>query len=149
MQQLVYTMHFRGAASPSQGSADGLRVKASAASSSITTIVNKGGLTGGFDPSAGINAQFESEVVLVTPTTFTESGMISFGDAGHKLRFVSIGQGWMGPSPDPTLKQGSVVWAVDGGEGQLTGASGLITSNFTVSEKGEVNDYHMGVIYLK
>jgi hypothetical protein len=37
---------------------------------------------------------------------------------------------------------------VAGGEGQFANAQGLITSNFTLSESGEVNDYHFGVIFL-
>jgi hypothetical protein len=55
----------------------------------------------------------------------------------------------MGPSPDPALKQGTVTWKLEGGEGQLNGADGVITSNFTITQDGEVTDYQMGVIYLK
>jgi hypothetical protein len=149
MQQLVYTMHFKGRAAPSESSPQTMFVAANAASCSITTVVNKGGITGGFDPATVTNAVFESEVTLVTGTTFTERGSISFGDGGHLLRFVSIGEGWMAESPNPELKQGTVTWSVEGGEGQFDGAAGVITSNFTVGEGGEVNDYHMGVIYLR
>ena len=112
-------------------------------------MLNKGGLTGGFDPAAVTNAVFESEVKLVTPTTFTERGAIAFGDAGHRLNFSTVGEGWMGQSPDPSLKQGTVTWTVEGGQGQFDGAGGTITSNFTINEAGEVNDYHLGVIYLR
>ena len=149
MQQVVYVMHFKGHATPGEASPPTMKVTAKAASCSITTVINGGGLTGGFNPAAAIDALFESEVKLVTASTFTETGTITFGSGGHRLHFASVGEGWMGQSPDPSLKQGTVTWTVEGGEGQLDGAGGTITSNFTVSETGEVNDYHMGVIYLK
>ena len=40
------------------------------------------------------------------------------------------------------------MWQVDSGEGQFAGASGLITSNFTVGEAGEVVDHHVGLIFV-
>jgi hypothetical protein len=149
MQQLVYAMQFKGRALASETSPQTMTVSAQAASCSITSVINKGGLTGGFDPASVAAAAFESQVTLVTGSTFTERGTISFGDAGHRLNFVSIGEGWMDQSPDPLLKQGTVSWKVDGGEGQFEGAGGVITSNFTVSESGDVTDYQLGVIYLK
>ena len=149
MQQLIYTMQFKGHAVPSESSPGAMNVLAKAASCSITTVVNTGGLTGGFDPAAVTVAVFESEVKLLTPGTFTERGTISFGDAGHRLNFVTVGEGWMGQSPDPALKQGTVTWTVEGGQGQFDGAAGTITSNFTLNEAGEVNDYHLGIIYLR
>jgi hypothetical protein len=60
-----------------------------------------------------------------------------------------VGQGYLGPSADPKLKHGSVIWRVDSGEGQFAEASGLITSNFTINEAGEVTDNHFGVIFVK
>jgi hypothetical protein len=149
MQQLVYTMHFKGHAAPSESSSQPMKVAGKAVSCSITTVINSGGLTGGFDPAAVPNATFESEVTLVTGSTFIERGSMTFGEGGHRLRFVSVGEGWMGQSPDPALRQGTVTWTVEGGEGQFQGALGTITSNFTVGEDGEVNDYHLGLIYLK
>jgi hypothetical protein len=151
MPQVVYTMHFKGQAAPEETSPPTMKVSAKAASCSITTVINSGGVTGGFDPAAVCDAVFESVVTLVTGSTFTETGTISFGNSArqHKLRFVSVGEGWLGQSPDPGLRQGTVTWTVEGGEGQMEGAAGTITSNFTVSEGGEVNDYQIGVIYLK
>jgi hypothetical protein len=47
------------------------------------------------------------------------------------------------------LESGAVSWKVDGGEGQFAGASGYITSNFTMDEAGHVTDNQFGVIYIK
>jgi hypothetical protein len=41
------------------------------------------------------------------------------------------------------------MWRVEGGEGQFADATGLITSNFTLSATGEVIDNHFGVIFVK
>ena len=55
----------------------------------------------------------------------------------------------LGGSADPKLKHGSVMWKIDRGEGQFSGATGLITSNFFVGEKGEVTDHHFGVLFVR
>ena len=148
MQQIVYAIQFKGQAAPGE-SAGTLQVRGVAASGSITTVINSGGLTGGFDPAASVPAEFESEVTLTSETTFTEKGSITFGNGAHKLSFSSMGEGWLGASPAPSVKQGTITWRVDGGEGQLENAGGVITSNFTLSDSGEVNDYHLGILYIK
>jgi hypothetical protein len=65
-----------------------------------------------------------------------------------RLFFSTVGQGSLGPSAAPGLKQGAVTWQIDRGEGQLAGASGLITSNFFVSATGEVTDHHFVVLWV-
>jgi hypothetical protein len=40
------------------------------------------------------------------------------------------------------------MWRVDSGEGQFAGASGPITSNFTLSGTGEVIDNHFALIFV-
>jgi hypothetical protein len=84
-------------------------------------------------------------VTFTGETAFQEAGSITFGEGGHRLFFSTVGQGSLGPSADPGLKQGAVTWKIDHGEGQFAGASGLITSNFFVSATGEVTDHHYGV----
>jgi hypothetical protein len=148
VQQIVYAMQFKGQAAPGE-SAGTLQVRGLAASGSITSVINSGGLTGGFDPAAAVPAQFDSEVTLKNDTTFTEKGSITFGNGAHKLRFSTVGEGWLGASPELSAKQGTITWRVDGGEGQFEDAGGVITSNFTLSDTGEVNDYHLGVLYIK
>jgi hypothetical protein len=80
---------------------------------------------------------------------FHESGTIRFGEGNHSLTFSTVGQGFMADSADPKLKHGTVTWRIDRGVGQFEGASGLITSNFTLSDAGEVTDNHLGVIFVK
>src|ERR1700738_2857206 len=90
VQQIVYAIQFKGQAAPG-GSAGTLQVRGVAASGSITSVINSGGLTGGFDPAASIPAQFESDVTLKSEITFTEKGSITFGGDDHKLRFSTVG----------------------------------------------------------
>ena len=96
----------------------------------------------------GNTASFESDVFPNEDGSFTESGVINFG-GGHGFTFSTRGQGAMGPSADPDLIHGGICWQVDAGTGIFNGASGIITSNFTVSGTGEVVDSQWGVIFLK
>lgn len=148
MQQIVYAMQFKSRAVPPEGESGVMRVSGEAASSSITTVVNEGGLTGGFDPAAVVAARFESEVKLAADGTFTETGSIVFGNPRNRVRFSTVSPGWMGQSPEPKFKQGTITWKVDGGEGQFAGAGGVITSNFTLDDEGEVSDYQLGILYI-
>jgi len=70
-----------------------------------------------------------------------ESGSIRYGRAG-KVAFKTVGHGILGPSGIEGLQRGAVIWEITGGEGRFVGASGFITSNFTVGSKGEVVDNH-------
>jgi hypothetical protein len=88
------------------------------------------GVSGSFQPTSGGQASFESQVTFTGETSFQEVGSITFRDSGHRLYFSTVGQGYIGPSADPQLKHGSVIWKVERGEGQFAGATGLITSNF-------------------
>lgn len=60
-----------------------------------------------------------------------------------------IGGGYLHPGPGPGRKHGSLMWRIEGGEGQFAWASGLITSNFFVGAGGDVTDHHFGVISLR
>jgi len=58
------------------------------------------------------------------------------------LTFETVGTGRLGPSPVAGLQWGAVIWRITAGEGAFVGATGYITSNFTVSGDGEVVDNH-------
>jgi hypothetical protein len=46
------------------------------------------------------------------------------------------------------LQRGAVIWEVTEGDGQLRGAQGLITSNFSVGPGGEVVDDQFARLFL-
>src|SRR5579871_1549654 len=148
MKHIIYCMQFKGTAAPG-AEAGVLKATTSAISSDIRTIVGDDGVQGKFQATDGGMAYFESEVCIINPASFTESGTITFGEGGHSLKFSTVGQGHLGPTPDSKTMAGTVTWKIDSGEGQFQDASGLITSNFMLAEHGEVTDYHFGVIFLK
>ncbi len=148
MRQVIYCMQFTGRATPADGSPGVLVAATTAPSCTIGTSVGSDGVDGTFRPANGGDAAFESVVTFTSETNFQESGTISFGDDGHRLRFSTVGQGSITPSADPRLAHGSVSWRVDEGSRQFAGATGLITSNFTVSDTGDVTDHHFGLIFV-
>jgi hypothetical protein len=148
MAQITYNLQFRGTAAPA-GESGVMKATTSATSCRLETIIGPDGVKGTFGPAEGGLAYFESEVRIKTPDSFIESGTITFGEGDHSLRFSTVGQGHLGPSADPKQMHGCVIWRVDGGEGQFEGATGLITSNFTLSDTGDVVDHHFGVIFVK
>jgi hypothetical protein len=92
-------------------------------------------------------ARLESEMVFADATTFREHGTIVFRP-GSELRFRTLGTGHLAPSASPGLRHGTVTWEIDGGSGRVAGASGRITSNFTVTDAGDVADEQLGLIFL-
>lgn len=92
-------------------------------------------------------ARLESEVLFTDESSFREQGTIRFGPASE-LRFRTLGTGHLSPCSDPALRHGTVTWEVDGGSGRFEGASGRISSNFTVTDDGEVADAQLGLVFL-
>ena len=90
---------------------------------------------------------FESEVVM-TDAGFDEVGTINYAGRGS-LKFNTVGVGHMAPSPVSGVNHGAITWLVTGGDGEFSGATGLITSNFTFSEQGDVIDNQYVRIYTQ
>lgn len=147
MRELTYAMRFTGRAEPVGEAGNVLRAATSAPSGALSSTVGPDGLTGAFAAAPGEEASFESEVTFTGETSFQETGAVAFG-AGNALHFTTVGSGYLGPSADPGRKHGTVMWRIDGGEGQFAGATGLITSNFFVHGDLAVVDHHFGVILL-
>jgi hypothetical protein len=149
MRQLIYALQFNGQAAPADASGKVLKATTTAPGASLTTLIGPEGIRSELVALAGGQATFESTVTFGDEGTFREAGSIAFGGNAHRLRFSTVGAGYLGPSVDPNLSHGAVTWRVDGGEGQFAGATGLITSNFTVSATGEVTDNHFGAIFVE
>ena len=78
--------------------------------------------------------------------SLVQTGEITFG-AGDAVTFRA--RGTLGASPDPHLRHGTAVFEVTGGRGRLAGASGFVTSNFLLSDTGELTDHHLGLLFLE
>lgn len=146
MRQLFYVLQFHG-----RGEAVGegrFRVTSEAPGVRLTSKVGANGLESQLENVDDGRAEFTSDVEFTGEASFLESGTIRFGD-GNSFNFSTIGEGFMGPSPTDGLNHGSIMWRVDGGEGQFAGASGVITSNFTFSADGEAVDNQFGVLWVE
>lgn len=149
MRQLMYTMHFRGQASPSAENGQVLRTTSSGTSCTMETVVGPRGVETTLHAAAGDLAFLESEVRLAGQDGFEGKGVLTFGDEGeHELRFATVHAGHLGPSAIPGVMAGSVSWHVQGGTGRFQSATGLITSTFTLSDSGDLSEYHCGLIFV-
>ena len=146
MSQIAYAMQFRGSAGPQEGKENELWAKTGSTTKSLSTALGAGGPTLSIDEAASQRASFTSNVQILEDGEFTEDGTIDFGEAGT-LDFSTIGTGWMGASAEDGLTHGAISWKIDSGTGPLAGATGIITSNFTVSGAGEVVDNQWGVLF--
>jgi len=124
-----------------------LAAKTTASSQILRTAVTAKGVQAKAESRPGPRATFESEVQITGAGTFVEAGRISYSKAG-RLTFKTVGQGVLGPSGVDGLQRGAVIWEVSEGAGQFAGATGLITSNFTVGPKGEVVDNHYVRLFM-
>lgn len=147
MREVTYALRFTGQATAAGPDGNVLHASTSSPSSTITSRVDADGLTGTIEGTARDEATFTSEVTFTSETDFLETGTITFG-AGNTLRFSTVGSGYLAASADPIRKHGTVMWRVEGGDGQFAEASGLITSNFFVDEALGVVDHHFGVLLL-
>jgi hypothetical protein len=75
-----------------------------------------------------------------------QTGELSFG-VGDAISFRA--RGALGSSPDPRRRHGTAVLEVTGGRGRLAGACGFVTSNFLLSDTGELIDHHLGLLFLE
>ena len=88
-----------------------------------------------------------TRLVFSDEATFREEGTIDFG-SGNALRFRSLENGRLEPAPDGSVRHGTSVLEVDGGDGRYAGARGRITSNFVLSPNGEITDEQVAVLFI-
>ncbi len=72
-------------------------------------------------------ASYQTHVTMTGETTFLEDGEVTVDDGGLRLR--TVGAGTIEPSAEEGTLRGAVTWQVEG-TGRLSGATGLLSSNF-------------------
>ena len=147
MRQIGYAMQFKGSAGPEEGKENQLWARTGSTTNALSTALDASGPQLAVEDAPAERASFTSSVFMREDGEFTEDGTIDFGAAGT-LRFSTVGTGRMGPSAQDGLTHGGIVWRVDSGTGPLAGATGIVTSNFTVSGAGEVVDNQWGVLFV-
>jgi hypothetical protein len=94
----------------------------------------------------GSEAVCRRELELREDGSFAEAGEISFG-ADDAITFSAAGG--LAERPDPRFRHGAAVCEVTGGRGRLAGARGYVTSNFLLSESGDLTDHQLGLLFLE
>ena len=142
MKPTTFSLQFRGQVARLGG---GLRKHASAPGCALVTSLTAEGPAGHFVWAPGDDeALLDSTLAFQDECRFEETGEIVFA-LGNTLRIR--GRGRLAPSADPDLRQGTVVWRIDGGEGHFDGATGLITSNFLLSATGDLTENQLAVVF--
>lgn len=149
MRKIVYTMHFKGRISPVSNEPSRMRTMGSATSCTLTSTVRRSGLTAGVKASRGGLAFLDSHLHLSGKATFVEDGTVCFGDdSAHVLHFSTIDPGRLTHTLEPGTMLGAAVCNIQGGEGQFAAASGFINCTFTLTDAGEFDQFHSGLIFL-
>lgn len=149
MRTLTYALRFEGEAMRVGLDGNVVLTLARAPGCTLTSRIEVDGVSGSLQPVLGGEATLESELTVTGQTTFQEAGRVGFGTAGHRFRFSTVGSGHFDQAAADGSRQGAAIWRVDGGEGQFAGATGLIVSNFVVTEVGQVIGHHLGVVFVR
>jgi hypothetical protein len=142
VKPITFSLQFRGQVVQL---GEGLRKQARAPGCALVTSLTADGPAGHFVWAPGDEeALLESTLAFQDERRFDEAGTIVFA-LGNSLRIR--GRGRLAPSADPDLRQGTVVWSIEGGDGHFDRASGLVTSNFLLSRTGDLTENRLGVIF--
>jgi hypothetical protein len=145
MRPIRYSLEFRGSAVELAPRV--LRVRATAPVAPFVTALGECEPVRRSEPRGADEAILESRLMLGDDGALDAAGTMTVG-YGDLLRFRTVGTGRLTRSPDPELRQGTLVCEVEDGEGQFEGARGRIASNFVLSETGELTDNHLGLVFL-
>ena len=142
MNRINYSTHFTGTCETSDYSAGAFKTSTIAPIGAIFAEAGEGTVSLG---AAG-DAKIKSTIVLTGNGTFQQYGTITFEDKCDRLHFSTQGQGRIEGGADG--KQASATLKIDRGEGRFQNASGLISSDFSVNENGEIIDNQVGAVRL-
>ena len=145
MRALVFALEFRGSGRAVPGKEGAREARTTAPVDRLVAFAGADWLR---PHVAAEPAVLEARVQRSPDGTFVEEGTITYGTAGM-ITFETVGRGWVEPGPESTATVGTVMWRVVDGKGAFAGATGLITSNFTVSGAGDVVDNHMVRMFVR
>jgi hypothetical protein len=143
---LTFSLEFRGEVTED---GDGLVLRASAPSCTRETRVRHDGIAARFlFGDCDEEAFLESRLVFAGDGTFSEAATVDFCH-GNVLWGRTVDDGRIVRSADRHLRHGSGTIHVVDGRGQFAGATGQITSNFVISDTGELTDNQLGMLFLR
>jgi hypothetical protein len=142
VKPITFSLQFRGQVAEFEGD---LRKQARAPGCALVTSLTADGPAGRFVWEPGDEeALLESTLAFQDERRFEEAGTLVFA-RGNSLRIR--GRGRLAPSANPDLRQGTIVWRIEGGDGHFAGATGLITSNFLLSATGDLTENQLAVVF--
>lgn len=122
MEHLIFLVSYQNTATQPTGVPPSFTVEAR--SDEVTCLEG--------DPAAVPDwVTYRTEVNMTGETTLTEQGTLTLGRDGDCLHVATMGEGAFLPTPEAGVMLGTVMWQVAGGAGRFTGASGVVTGNFT------------------
>jgi hypothetical protein len=141
MQRITMATEFRGEAAEPSGVPPRTHPRATSVSVEAMTADGAG---------AGIEqASYQMHAVYTGESSFTETGTIRFGEGDDELEVSTVDEGTLGPSAEPDLLHGAVIYRITGGAGRFEEASGLITSNFLLSPAtGTYEERQVAVVFV-
>lgn len=137
---ITYALQFRGQA---QESGRVAHATARAPSTMLVSVVDRDGPHGHFEEVGASEALLR----VVLDEDGPVSGEIDFG-SGNTLRLVAVERCAPRDTVTRHLRHGAALFEVAAGTGRLTGATGWITSNFLVSDSGDLTDNQLGLLFL-
>jgi hypothetical protein len=141
MRRVAISAQLRGSAAQPAG--EPLQTDPRASSVAVAVETSDGA------PFEVAGVAYANHAVFTGPATFTETGTVRLG-AGDEIDIAAVSDGTLGPSADPDLLHGAVVYTVVEGRGRLAGATGLITSNFLLRPAaGEFEERWVAVLFLR
>lgn len=143
-ERITYALRFRGEAV--ELGAGRFWAESRAPCCAFGTAVADDGPDGQLELAPGGDAVCRSEFSLHDDGSLIEVGEISFGDVGG-ITFRASGS--LVAEAEPGVRHGAAVWEVTGGHGKLAGVRGLVTSNFLLSDTGDLTDHHLGVLFVE
>ena len=138
---VTYALQFRG-----QVETTGERGSAAtrASSAMLVSVVDRDGPHGRFEDVGAGEAVFH----VVLDDSGPVDGHVDFG-GGTTLRLRAAERHAAKPSCRPHLSHGTALLEVVAGTGRLDGASGWITSNYLLSDTGDLTDTHLGLLFVR
>jgi hypothetical protein len=138
---VTYALQFRG-----QVETTGERGNAAARASSamLISVVDREGPHGRFEDVGAGEAVFHVALDNSGPI----DGHVDFG-GGTTLRLRVAERHAATASRRPYLRHGAALLEVVAGTGHLLGAQGWITSNFLLSDTGDLTDNHLGLLFVQ
>ncbi len=145
MNRIVVSFQNRGEATPPSGEPPGVYPKGR--SENVMVLVSDGEV-GDLERAVASGVSYENEVTFTSQTGFVETGRIRVGEEEGNLYVSTVGEGHLGPTSDPTLLAGAVIWRIDHGDGKFEGVTGLMTSNFLLAGgQGQFCEYLTAVLF--